>query len=294
MCSRGMARVVGSGLLSALALACVLALAAHFPVADASSRAGVTIPASLAFTLPAARTCERNATLTVRVHSMRRVHWVSAVIQVDGRTVKTLRGSRITQPAKVRNLPRARFRLAIFAQARRGRHAHIRKTYNACAKTTLVAPANTKAPAVTGNPALGQQLACTSGTWTGSAPIGYAYIWLREGAPISGATGSSYKIVAADQGHNLICRVTATNSKGSAAASSAAQAIPPAVVPPPPIAAPGRYSGGANSGGGTTGMSFYVSADGQSIQDVELGGIGLCLRARAAPSPTTLTSPRWR
>ena len=64
-------------------------------------------------------------------------------------------------------------------------------------------------------------MTCTQGTWTNS-PTGYAYQWLRDGAPIGGATAASYTISAADVGRNLACMVTATNAAGSGQATSAA------------------------------------------------------------------------
>jgi hypothetical protein len=69
-------------------------------------------------------------------------------------------------------------------------------------------------PAVTGTVTVGQTLTSSTGTWLGAAPT-YTYQWLRDGAPIAGATVSTYVLVAADQTHLISCRVTATNSGGS-------------------------------------------------------------------------------
>ena len=61
---------------------------------------------------------------------------------------------------------------------------------------------------------------------TGTAPITYAYQWRRcdsDGAncaDIAGATGSTYDLVAADVGHAMRVRVTATNAAGSVTADS--------------------------------------------------------------------------
>jgi hypothetical protein len=91
--------------------------------------------------------------------------------------------------------------------------------------TTAVAPANTALPAVT-NPSVqsayvvqGQTLTCSTGTWTGTAPT-FTYQWRRGGTNISGATSSSYTVQAADDGAAIDCRVTATNSGGSATATA--------------------------------------------------------------------------
>jgi hypothetical protein len=84
---------------------------------------------------------------------------------------------------------------------------------------TQLPPANTTAPLVTGTGSVGQTLSCTMGNWTLS-PTSYAYQWLRGGAKITGAEASSYKLVAADSGHSISCRVTAFTAGGSASADS--------------------------------------------------------------------------
>ncbi len=102
----------------------------------------------------------------------------------------------------------------------------------AVAAAPVSAPANTTAPAVTGTAAVGSVLTTTNGTWTNS-PTSYAYAWLRDGTAISGATSATYTVASADEGKSLTCRVTATNTGGSASATSNAVAIPAAVVAAP-------------------------------------------------------------
>jgi beta-glucanase (GH16 family) len=96
-------------------------------------------------------------------------------------------------------------------------------------------PVNTAAPAASGTPEVGQALACSAGSWSGYPAPAYGYEWLRDGAPIEGAASPTYTVQATDAGHALSCRVTATNSEGSAAALSAAVVVP---VPPPAREAP--------------------------------------------------------
>jgi hypothetical protein len=67
---------------------------------------------------------------------------------------------------------------------------------------------------------VGNVLSCTTGTWTGTAPITYAYVWKNDGTPIGGATASTYTTVSGDVGHSVTCAVAATNSVGSASATS--------------------------------------------------------------------------
>ncbi len=85
---------------------------------------------------------------------------------------------------------------------------------------SAVAPVNTIAPAITGTAQVGQTLTCSSGTWTGTAPITYAYQWKRNGSNIGGATNSTYTLVTADAGTTVSCTVTATNGAGSASANA--------------------------------------------------------------------------
>jgi hypothetical protein len=97
------------------------------------------------------------------------------------------------------------------------------------------APFNTAGPAVLGTPTVGSMLSCSSGSWTGDAELTlsvgwplsstFTYQWLREGAPIAGATSAAYLVQTADVGHNLVCEVTATNVAGHTAARSAAVAV---------------------------------------------------------------------
>jgi hypothetical protein len=91
-----------------------------------------------------------------------------------------------------------------------------------------VAPANTVAPAVSGTAAVGRTLTAGTGTWTGTAPIAYAYQWERSNnggaswSAISGATARTYAIAASDHGYRIRVRVTASNGVGSTTAFSAA------------------------------------------------------------------------
>src|SRR6202034_740796 len=73
-------------------------------------------------------------------------------------------------------------------------------------------------------------LDCSQGTWA-NAPTQFTYVWNRDGAPITSpvaATGSSYVVAAADDGHSLTCTVTASNADGSASATSTAVSPVPA------------------------------------------------------------------
>jgi hypothetical protein len=92
-------------------------------------------------------------------------------------------------------------------------------------------PSDLNPPAISGSATVGSALSCSNGLWAGNPAPTFTYAWLRDGAPIAGAAASAYGVQAADQGHTLSCRVTATNSAGTAAATSAGIAI---LTPPPP------------------------------------------------------------
>jgi len=76
--------------------------------------------------------------------------------------------------------------------------------------TALGGPTNSALPTISGAPTTGTQLSCSQGTWS-DLPT-YTYAWLRDGAPIGGATFASYTLIQADELTAIACRVTATVS----------------------------------------------------------------------------------
>jgi hypothetical protein len=93
------------------------------------------------------------------------------------------------------------------------------------------APSNSTPPSISGSASVGSTLSRVQGTWSGSTPITYAYVWRRcdsGGAgctTISGATGTSYVVASADLGKTLRVQETATNAYGNASATSAQTAV---------------------------------------------------------------------
>ena len=77
---------------------------------------------------------------------------------------------------------------------------------------------NTLIPAVSGKPSVGNTLVADPGTWTGDPT--FAYQWMLNGSPISGATSDSYEITPQDVGANLAVDVTATDGSQSLSAQS--------------------------------------------------------------------------
>lgn len=133
-------------------------------------------------------------------------------------------------------------------------------------------PSSTSPPTISGEARVGQTLTASSGSWSGDAPITYAYQWRRcddDGADcsdISGATGQTYVVDSDDRGHTLRVQVTATNADGSAQALSDPTAVIAAAGATPANTAKPTISGTAREGqtltasngswSGTTPLSF--------------------------------------
>jgi hypothetical protein len=120
------------------------------------------------------------------------------------------------------------------------------------AVVTALAPSNTSPPAISGTAQDGQTLTASTGMWSGTPPLTYAYQWQSCNSAgesctnISGATGSTYVLGHGDVGTTLRVVVTATNSAGSASSTSAASAVV-AVLAPSNTVAP-TISGTAQDG----------------------------------------------
>src|SRR5262245_23222820 len=90
------------------------------------------------------------------------------------------------------------------------------------------APANTKRPFVAAQFLIrpGSTLHGDRGTWSGTAPINYAYQWQRCNdngeacVNISGARDTSYLVQSGDVNRTLRFKVTASNSDGSSSEAS--------------------------------------------------------------------------
>jgi hypothetical protein len=97
-------------------------------------------------------------------------------------------------------------------------------------------PAMIAAPTVAGTAQVGQQLSGSTGRWSGTPTITYAYRWLRCDqlalcTPIAGATAPTYTPGGDDVGMGLRVEVTATNGAGSVSAQSASTTLVPAIAP---------------------------------------------------------------
>ncbi len=74
-----------------------------------------------------------------------------------------------------------------------------------------VAIESVTAPTISGQARVGKTLTATGGTWSVDG-VTLAYQWNRDGAPISGATATTYKVAAADAGADLTVTVTASKA----------------------------------------------------------------------------------
>jgi hypothetical protein len=93
----------------------------------------------------------------------------------------------------------------------------------------LPLPSATASPVVTGVAAVGKTLFATTGAW--NTTVSVAYAWLRCAADgsgcnlIPGAADAAYLLAAADAGHTLEARVSATNAAGTTSADSNRTAV---------------------------------------------------------------------
>jgi hypothetical protein len=100
------------------------------------------------------------------------------------------------------------------------------------------APTNTSAPALAGTAAIGQQLTCSPGAWTGAPTFSYQFIRSTPAGDIGVAASGAqpaYVVTADDAGTALRCVVSAVNPGGASVASSAPSAVvagPPPQIPP--------------------------------------------------------------
>ena len=93
------------------------------------------------------------------------------------------------------------------------------------------APTSSSPPTISGTATEGQALTVNSGAWTGSTPINRSYQWRRcdsaaaNCVDIAAATATTYSLAAADVGHAIRVRETATNTYGQSSVDSAATAV---------------------------------------------------------------------
>jgi uncharacterized protein YukE len=102
---------------------------------------------------------------------------------------------------------------------------------------TGLLPSNTALPSISGLPQEGQLLSAARGSWSGSEPLSYSYQWQQCNAAgeacsnITGATGSTLKLLAGLIGSTVDVVVTATNVAGSSSATSSPTGLITGLLP---------------------------------------------------------------
>lgn len=112
-------------------------------------------------------------------------------------------------------------------------------------------PSNKEPPRVSGHPREGESLSATPGTWSGTAPLTFSYVWQRCApnatcSTIAGATSKTLTLGAADIDYAVRVVVTARNLAGTRRASSVRTAVVLA-APPKNVKSP-RLTGGFQQG----------------------------------------------
>ena len=137
-------------------------------------------------------------------------------------------------------------------------------------------------PTVSGTATVGSKLTAAPGTWLPSG-VKLSYQWLRDGVAISGATGSSYTLVAADAGASITVSVTGSLS-GYVSTSKTSKAV--SVSPTVRSGGVDRYDTATlvAQQGWTSAQTVYL-AYGQNFPDA-LAGVSL---ATVNDAPILLT-----
>jgi hypothetical protein len=99
-------------------------------------------------------------------------------------------------------------------------------------QSASAAPVNTSPPTISGTAQVGQTLTANPGTWSGTAPITYSYLWQRCDAAgancaSTGVATATYPLSSADATRTMRVVVTATNG---VAPDGSATSAPSAVV----------------------------------------------------------------
>ncbi len=125
--------------------------------------------------------------------------------------------------------------------------------------STMVPPANTSPPTISGTPARGMPLTASHGAWRGD-PGSYNYRWEdcdaagSACAPIVDATGSAYTPTNSDVGDTIRVLETASNAGGASVPVSSAPTV--VVTPLAPVAA-----------GGSPPTIFGAAVEGQTLTE---------------------------
>jgi alpha-tubulin suppressor-like RCC1 family protein len=100
--------------------------------APKSNPAQKPISAAAAFSLPPAKQCVSRRKFTIHMRTLPGIKWVSAVIKINGKRVRTVGRAHITALVNLVGLPKGTFVLSITAKASNGRTVTGTRTYHTC------------------------------------------------------------------------------------------------------------------------------------------------------------------
>jgi len=142
--------------------------------------------------------------------------------------------------------------------------------YSASSRAGLAMSLTTAAPTITGTVKVGSRLYVNAGAWA-PAPVTLSYQWLRDGAAISGATGTSYAPTSADISRRISVKVTGSRTGYTTVSrwSASTTAVPLAVQ---------RFAGGDRY---STAIAMSATFD---------PGVGVLYVARGSDYPDALSA----
>jgi alpha-tubulin suppressor-like RCC1 family protein len=117
---------------------------------------------------------------------------------------------------------------AVVTASNAGGSVSVASESSAAVGTGVTAPLSLAQPEISGTPEVGQVLDVSTGTWTGTPRLSYAYQWEscdsagENCADIEGAAGETYRVASGNVGSKLRALVTASNAYGSASRVSTA------------------------------------------------------------------------
>jgi alpha-tubulin suppressor-like RCC1 family protein len=135
---------------------------------------------------------------------------------------------------------------------------------------TAQAPLDTSPPAISGIDAVGEDLTCADGSWTGTPTPTFAVRWLRDGSPVIGAATDSYTVPSADEGQRVACEVTASNTAGEKSAVSAAVTIPMSSTAHVPVGGSPATSVSTSTAGASPAANAPVSTSQPSTPSIAI------------------------
>ena len=151
----------------------------------------------------------------------------------------------------------------------------------------------TPVPGISGTPQVGRTLTAVTGTWSPTPDV-LGYQWFRSGTAITGATGKTYTLVAADLGKTITLKVTGSKagypSITKTSAATAVVAKGSLTAPVPTITGTAKVGSTLTAVPGTWGpspviLTYQWKANGVAI----LGATAATYKIAAADTGKTLT-----